>query len=266
MIQQNPYANAAMAAAGYMLPQAFHNIYPNYAKTSGYMKQDNTTGLTVVTHKRKKKSRFGKRNSFKQKVLRNIPAKHKTTNDNQTFAALTHNTINTCNITAAVTRGTADEQRIGDTMRLLALKLSYSIQSPAATSQSISVRVIVGYSGEEYNLPNTFGSGLGTSELFLPSTGGTWGINGIINPKAFTVLDDRIITINDLIVNNVEIQDQVYTVPCETYFPYQSVGGVFGKNRNLYVVAIGCIVGGVTGTTPAGNLYMCTDLIFKDST
>lgn len=207
----------------------------------------------------------GTRSGFKTKMLANTPAKHATTDDNQTgVVGGTHNTIYTCNITAGVAAGTADDSRVGDTIQLSALKLNGLLSSNGSSTSSCQFRVIVGWSGEEYNLPNTLAStGLAATELFETGTGATWRNTGIINPKAFTVLDDRIFSLNNSIANVSDITEFAYTVPCSTSFPYQANGSVFGKTRNLYVIWIPCILNGASGLTNAGNIALSTDLIFK---
>lgn len=228
----------------------------------GYM---NNGSNTITLTSKRKKPRFGKRNSFKQKLLKNLVAKHKVTDDTQTQKInATQNTIYTCNLTAGIVQGTQDDQRIGDSIHLAAVKVAAQIISASATTQPTQFRVIIGYSGEEYNLPNTLGAGLTNTEIFQTGTGTNSIVNGIINPKAFTVLDDRIVTINNIVLNQNEFQQESYTVQCDSPFPYQSKGSVFGKTRNLYLVVMANINAGVNGTTVAGTFNICTDLIFKD--
>ena len=187
---------------------------------------------TVVTHRRK--SKFGRRTSFKQRLLRNLPAKHFMTNDSQTTQApMTHNTIYTCNLTSPIIQGSGDNQRIGDTIHLLATKINCLYTSPAATSASCQLRLIVGWSQAEFNLGATFGSGLGMSDLFQVSTGTNWTNTAIINPKAFTVLDDRMVTVNNNISSVSEIQSLTYTVQADAEFPYRAAASLYGKTRNL---------------------------------
>lgn len=249
------------------------NAYPalsmGYATYGGFnrnqtpVRTDNTQNELVVTRKRKPKYR--RRTTFKQRLLRNIPAKHFITNDSQTTKApMTHNTIYTCNLTAGIVQGTSDQTRLGDAVYLAAVKINALYTSPSATSSSCQLRLIVGWGQPEYNLSATFGSGLALTEIFQTGTGGNWTNTAIVNPKAFTVLDDRLITVNNNIASVSEIQEAIYTVQIDSDFNYKANASLYGKTRNLYFVAIACISGGTPGTTNAGQINASTDLIFKD--
>lgn len=217
---------------------------------------------TRVTSKRRR--RGGRYQTFKKRLYDSTPAKHVLTSDNQTLVVgATHNTIYTCNLTANIVQGTGDNQRIGDSVELMSVKLNGLLSTNAAITTSCQYRIIVGWSGEEYNLPATFGAGLTSAELFQGATGAAWKNTGIINPKAFTVLDDRIVTLNNSLNLVSEIQEFAYTVPINSTFPYQAAGSVFGKTRSLYVVFIACTLNGVPGVTSAGSISLSTDMIFK---
>lgn len=213
----------------------------------------------------KKKPINGYRYSFKKKMLGNTPAKHYLVNDNQTFfVSGTHNTIYSCNITAGVVQGTADNQRIGDAIQIMALKVNALLGSNSALTASTQFRVLVGWSGEELNVPNTLSSaGLSAAQIFHAGTGTSWANTGIINPKAFTVIHDRIHTLNNSIANVSDIEQVAFTVPCSTAFPYQAAGSIYGKTRNLYLVVIPCSFGGSSGVTVAGSCSLSLDLIYK---
>lgn len=252
----NPYGYKAPLALAY---GGYNSYRGRTTRNASY-----TGGPSYTTVSKRRRVKTGKYSSFRTRLLGNADAKHVTTNDTQTTVAGTHNTIYTCNITANVIQGTSDAQRSGDTITTCALKLNGLVNSNAVSTASVQWRIIVGWSGEEYNLPATFSAaGLTQAELFEVGTGGNWRNTGIINPKGFTVLDDRIITLNNSINGVADISEFAYTVPCSAKFPYQTVASVFGKTRNLYVVAIPCILGGATGVTVAGNITLSTDLIFK---
>lgn len=250
--------NAGRAFTSSMVPYYFRNGPP-----AGGIKTDNTVNQTVISRRPKYKPR--KRISFKQRLLRNVSAKHCNTNDSQTVKApMTHNTIYTCNLTANVLNSTSDSGRIGDSIHVMALKVNALFTSPASTSSSCQLRLLVGWSPAEFNLPATFGSGLGLTDIFEPGTGTNWTNTAIVSPKAFTVLDDRMITVNNNIASVSEIQELVYSVQIDSEFVYKTLSGIYGKKRNLYLVAIACISGGTPGSTAAGQLNASTDLIFKD--
>lgn len=254
LMTYTPYGAAKMGAAAY-------GAYTGYRRNRQQQAYSNKSTFTRVQSRRPK---TGKYSTFKTKLYANQPAKHLWTADSATaIIGMTHNTIYTCNITANLVQGVASSQRIGDSAQLMSLKLNGVLSTNAALTSACQYRIIVGWSGEEYGLANTFGSGLTSAELFHGTTGIAWKNTGIINAKAFTVLDDRIITLNNSISLVSEVSEIAFTVPLNTAFPYQAAASQFGKTRNLYVVVIGCVLNGNPGTTPAGSLSLSTDLIFK---
>jgi len=98
--------------------------------------------------------------------------------------------------------------------------------------------------------------------MLTSSTPG-WAPNGMINPKAITLLDDRTITLNNSITSVADLESFSYNVPLNCDFDYQAGGSVYGKTRNLYVVVMASILDGTTGTTIWGLVNLSADLIFK---
>jgi len=190
------------------------------------------------------------------------PAKHSTVSDATAGFATTHNTVYQSSPTQNITQGDGNINRDGDEIYLESIKLRIACLSQAATG-AYSFRILVGYSGEETSCPTTFVSVLGTSSFFLPTTGGVYGHNAIVNPKAFTVLDDRTVTLNSIIAATNEIQNEIYTVPLKQKFQYRASASVYGKTKNLYIVVVTTVNGGTTGTTATGAVYVNSDLIFK---
>lgn len=213
------------------------------------------TANTLVNSRPTKKPRS---NSFRSKLLKQEPAKHY---EGSTTTNLTHQTIFSLVPTAGIVQGDTNAQRDGDFVDLAALKLKGIFQT-AAAANGYSFRIIVGYSGEEYNLPTVLGAGLTTAEIFLPNTTGNWAVNGIINPKAFTALYDETMDINSEVAATSTIGSFSFTVPLNRKFPYQSSGSVFGKDRNLYVVVVSSGVG-LGAAAPTGLTVFSYDLIFK---
>jgi len=213
---------------------------------------------TTVTQKRRKSG--GSAYSLKKVIRSTQPAKHCPIND--ATASLTHNTLLTLGPSQFISVGASRDQRIGDALHLLSLKVSGIVTSVAASTSSTHFRLITLWSGEEYTSGANFGSGLGSSEVFINS-GLAWQPNAICNPKAVTILDDRNIVLNNSITGVADLESFTYTVPLNTDFDYQTATSTFGKNRNLYVVIIGSIVGGISGTTPAGSATVSMDVIYK---
>lgn len=211
-----------------------------------------------VAYITQKKKRTGSRVSFKKLVEKTQPAKHLTGTPG---TAMTHNTIYTFCPTTQVTQGTGNTNRIGDSIYIAALKFKGFLNSHT-TAGAYSYRLIIGFSGEEYNPGSNFGSGLATTELFLPNTTIS-AVNGIINPKTFTKIHDSVMDMNSQISGSADILSFDHTVTIDQNFLYQSDASVYGKTRNLYVVIISNVVGGTSGVTPTGTMNGAVDLIFK---
>jgi len=218
------------------------------ATDSGY------TAVGSMTKQRRKKVRF--RKSFKQKVMSIPPAKH-LTGDSQEIVQ--QNVVYTLALTQQIVQGDTNSQRDGDAIYLEALKINGHFQA-ASTSNAYKCRIIIGYSGEEYN-PNTFtASQLGTTDVFFSSTFWT---NALTNPKAFTVLYDTTLDVNSQVSGVSSLQSYSATIPLKRMHSYQSNGAVYGKTRNLYAVVVPFGVGVAAGTS-VGSIFMNYDLIFKN--
>jgi len=213
-------------------------------------------GSRTMTTTNKRKRQTG-RVSFKQLMLKNTAAKHKTTNSS---IAMVQNNIYTMNITAAIVQGDTNQDRDGDHVNLEALKLRGFVDT-AVTAGAYAFRYIVGYSGEEVLSTTWTGAGLTGGEIFLP--GGTSNFTSIINPKTFTVLYDTTIDINSQVAGASDISSIVKTISLKRDFNFQSTASAFGKDTNLYMICIGIVIGGTSGTTIIGEVSMSTDCIFK---
>ena len=235
--------------AGTMLPSRYDKL-----QASHQYGDNNRLVLSKRTGRR-----YG-RKSFKAKMYATKAAKHVTGEEGVT---MTHNTLYTLTPTAIPTQGDANNSRDGDSIVLCGLKLRGYYNTDTAAN-GYSFRIIVGYTGEEY--ANTvFGSGLGTSELFLPNTGGTSSV-GMINPKAFTVLHDEKFTCNSQITGVRDKLDYNIYVPLgDKQFYYQSAASSLGKTRNLVVVICGDVIGGATGVTAIGGTTITYDFVFKNT-
>lgn len=233
------------------------SVVPMMLQGRGAVKRSYTAVASTRTRQAKRSK------SLKTLINNTKPAKHLTGDNNR---ALTHNTIYTMVPSQAIQQSVSGEGRIGDDTYLCALKLTGHFLSHT-TAGAYSYRVIVGWSGEELTtagIATSLQAGLGITELFLPGTAGTWTGNGVINPKAFTVLHDSIYDINSQIAGTADLTTFNITVPINYDFKYQSAGSVQGKTRNLCVVVIGGVAFGTTGTTAAGNCIFAYDLIHKD--
>lgn len=203
----------------------------------------------------------------KKTILAMAATKRHEQNDSALAQVMTQNNIYSNNITSKLIFGTADNQRIGDEVYLTGIRVKGNYIS-AAAQNGYQCRIIVGWSGEEYN-PTTFGSsgastGLIAAEVFLPLTGGQYQTSAIINPKAFTVLYDRTLTINSNLEIVSEFQPFDFYVPLSKKFQYQAGGSIYGKTKNLYIVCTSSAIGGTPLTTNSGTVNVCTSLSYKN--
>lgn len=248
----NNYAvKAGVLGVGYGARQLLKHTTPIYPR------RNTRSAMQTMVHARRVKKPNSR--SFRTKLMNTQPAKHY---EGSTTTALTHGTVQCMNPTGGIVQGDTNAQRDGDFVHLAALKIKGIFQTAAATG-AYSYRVIVGYSGEEYNLPTVLGTGLTIAEVFLPNTTGNWIVNGIINPKAFTSIYDETIDINSEIAAATTLSSFSCTVPLDKKFPYQSAASTFGKDKNLYIIVVSAINGGVTGVTSTGLTVFSYDLIFK---
>lgn len=209
----------------------------------------------------KKKKRTTQKNSVKAQILRNIDTHHCTMSDQFYSVNGTHNTIYTALVSGIPAQGTSNINRVGDKIHLMNLELAMGINTNS-TAGAYTYRVIVCYSGEEYT-PSGLGSGLAFTEVFQPNTGGLYGTLAITNPKAVTVLMDELIDINSVITSTKDVVTIRRNIPLHADFPYQASASVYGKTKNLYVVVVGCVVDGTTGTTVIGTFNLNADMTFK---
>lgn len=239
-----------------MLMTAVKYVYPNSTQTMAYRGRTYTRTLTT------KKRRAVRTQTVKAQMLRCIDNHHCTASDSTILAsAPTHNTIYTSAITPLVVQGTSNTQRIGDKIHLDNLRLNGWINTPTA-SGAYTYRVMVLWSGNEYN--NTgLTSGLGFSEIFLPTTGSSFVTTGLVNPKAVTVLYDEIIVINSLLTGVSDVGSFTKSIPLRQDFMYENSAAIYGKTKNLYFVFMSSVVGGTSGTTVTGATGVSVDLVFK---
>jgi len=221
-------------------------------------------GSSTRTRLRRKKSRGGSRSSFAAKVRALAPYKHHTVNDSvASQQAMTHNTVYTTSLTQKISQGDDNVSRDGDAIVIAAIKVQGTVVS-AAASGAYMFRVMLLWSGEEYNVSGS-SSGLGPTEIFLPSSGSSFLANAIVNPKAVTVLHDEMIDINSLIASTRDLKNVAFKVSLGQKFPYQATASIYGKTKNLYLVVVSSVVGGTAGTTDSGQHFFNVDVIFQNA-
>jgi len=217
-------------------------------------------GGTRTMTRRKKRKGFGGGKSFAQRVRNLAPYKHNAISDSAINPTLTHNSIYTTTLTSKIAQGDDNASRDGDRINLVALRVSGCVHSSAAVTGANTYRLLVLWSGEEYNVTAST-SGLTLAEIFLP-TGGGLVSRAIVNPKAVTVLHDVMVDIDSLITTTANVSSFDFKVPINQIFSYQGTGSVFGKMKNLYLVVIGSIIG---GSGSVGTALINTDLIFQNA-
>jgi len=245
-----PPRTPARMAAGFIASQSYRTR-ANQSNSRSYSKTQT-----------KYRKPYRKSNSLKKYILGTQPAKHCPLNDVSVTG--THNTLYSVSPTQTVQRGTANDQRIGDSVHLLSLKVSGFVSSSAIITKAVEYRIMTLWSGEEYACATSLTTpALTNAEIMVTTTTPSWAPNGVVNPKAVTLLDDRIITLNNSITGVADFESFSFTVPLNCDFDYQSAGSVYGKTRNLYIVVIGATLDGVAATTVWGQTNFNTDLIFK---
>lgn len=165
--------------------------------------------------------------------------------------------------TQNVSQGTAIGQRIGDEIKLHALKLNGFINSTTAALACAKFRVAVFYSSANRAASSVTTGAFTATELFLPNTINT-PANGIFDDKALTVLADVLIDVNSLVSNAQDIKSFAVSVPLkDVRARFGESGGAFVDKKNLYIM--------VTGYTPVaanildiGTYSYSYDLQFKD--
>lgn len=255
MVFANPYYNRyAQVAAG----TAYLGLRPS-GTSQGVMLNRNNSRTTGGLRKRRRVTR---KSSIKT-IVRNMHGyKHNIIPDATFTNNMTHNTIYSTNILAKIGQGTSDQQRDGDGIYIAAFKLR-GVMKSSSTSGAYQFRVLIGWSGEEYNV-SASASGLTSAEIFLPVVPTSWMSTAMVNPKTFTCIYDQTIDINSLIAASSDIVGMNFNVPINQKFMYQQTASVFGKFKNLYAVIIGCVDGGTPGTTACGTFYCNTDTVFQN--
>lgn len=224
------------------------------------IKVQRTGGVGGITTTRRinNKKRKGTKKTFKSKVKSINPAKHLSGN---TGVTINNAVIYTMNLTAQIGQGTGNNNRLGDSVYLEALKMEGFFQS-ATDPNAYRFRLIIGWSGEEYGTTTLASGSLTSSELFLPSTD-TTVTNAIVNPKAFTTLYDEVHDLNSQVSDYRTIQSTRFTIQIKQSFPYQAATSVYGKTKNLYAVVV-AYAADVAANTAIGSAVLSYDLIFKD--
>jgi len=158
------------------------------------------------------------------------------------------------NLTAKITQGTADGNRVGDSILLKSLHIFWTCLTNT-NATFYRYRLIIGWSGEEYNTTNFSTSNLTVPEI-LVSSGPAEACSGIVNTKAFTAIYDAFVDVNsqiDTIAEGRTIRINLNLKGLK--FNYQSAGSVYGKTKNLYAVIIPNYQGAAPSTNQGSHIF-----------
>jgi len=163
-----------------------------------------------------------------------------------------NDSIWTQNMTAQIVQGTVDGARVGDEIHLNSLHFNGQFLTDEV-SGFYRYRLLVGWSGEEFNPSGgaLSTSGLASNQLFVQ--GVSENVTGVVNTKAFTPILDVTYDINSQITSVIDGKTFRHVVPLNQKFKYQQssgAGNVYGKTKNLYMVIV---VKWITDSAPATN-------------
>lgn len=250
MYYATPPRTPARLAAGFIASQSYRT------------RQGTKNARSYTKSQVRYRKPYAKSSSLKKYILGTQPAKHLPLSDIQVSG--THNTLYSISPTQTISQGTGNNGRIGDSVHLLSLKISGWVSTNASITKATEFRIVTLWSGEEYACPTALTTpALTTTDLFVTSTTPGWVPNSIFNPKAVTVLDDRTITLTNSITNVADLESFSYSVGLNCDHDYQASGSTYGKTRNLYVVVMGAVLDGTTGSTVWGVTNLSMDLVFK---
>ena len=243
--------------------QALANAQPSHIGQS--FSNPVTRTKTMTKYQRKRKSNPGKKVATVAAVKRMIGNVVETKQffAGPTVTGMAAGTVYSVNLTAQVVQGTLDGNRVGDSILLDHLALRGKFNSPTTPVGHYQCRILVVYSGEEYNPAATFSSsGLAYTELMGTPYTATQVI-GILNHKAITVLYDNTVEVSSQITNVTNGVTFGHVVNLKgAKFPYQALSNTMGKTKNLYLIAI---AGGTSTTADFGNVVINYKLQYKDA-
>jgi len=233
-------------------PQSIPGKRPTFTRTKTKMK---------VKRQAKTKVSAAIKREIRKVSMRNTEIKNCSTGSS---ASLTHATQQAYNQTAIIINGTNSLQRVGDEIFLQYLRLNFLISAPT-TAGAYSYRLMAVYSSEEYANTSFSTASLAFSEMFLINATAGTNVSAVPNLKAITILYDTVVDVNSNITGVSEVANVHTVINLKNHrFPYQAGGSAQGKFKNLYIVVIPYVVGGVVGTTGCGTVNCNASLDFRD--
>lgn len=181
----------------------------------------------------------------------------------QPSQSMTHLTMYTVNLTGNIPQGTNDNSRQGDTIHLEAIKFKLLFDTVTSTNKAAQKQyrvMIVKHDAEYLGGSDSFGSGLGATEIFHGNNAPAYEQ---INSKLCTVLYDKLITVTPQISANNYLSCLSEIIRFNSPFIYKT-GTNFGKMFNYYLVVTGFESNATGGVTNVGTVSFFGDLIFKE--
>lgn len=199
-----------------------------------------------------------KKVSLQRQIMRLSDSKRFT--GEATAFALTSGTVYSYVPTMLLNQGTNNSTRIGDSVYLQDLVINGTLKLVGTAQSNVKFRMIFGWHTKQVASGSLTAGLFGIADIFLPLTASV-GTNGIINPRAFTVLSDSVIDVNSTTSTSHDIKSIYYKVPLNQNFDYIAAGSGYGKRKNLVMFLI-CNDFHSTPTNPV--ITFAASLKFKD--
>lgn len=213
--------------------------------------------------------------SIAKKVVRSTVEPKRFINRLDEETGLTQNTVYTHNITELITKGTDDDNRIGERIHLKNLLVDYEVHGVFAGNALYDgyhkqFRILVIKSRHEFSTSGwDSGATFGSTELFEHGHVNHF-MKGPILKENVTVLFDKCITYQHPSKTDVNISNKngVFNVPLDCTYQYNdqfATSSTFGKNWNLYLVLIPHIPGGTTAESMQSEFNFAYHINFSDT-
>lgn len=188
--------------------------------------------------------------------------------------SLTHSIIKTWNITAQITQGTGNINRIGDKILIhkFMAKLIFDIDCgnlPSYTNEA-SCRIMVVEMDAEYlgTVNAVLGSGVGSSDVFYNTTVPQWSS---IDYRKVKVWCDKTYNFVGQTATSAGLSPSAFygkrefACTLNKNYTYKGSNAAFGKDKNIYLLVIPFTKGGTSGVTAVfDQLDIDTIITFKD--
>jgi len=267
---QSFYGSAKLLAASVLAKgaanAALSNPKPTPFNTGGMYKRSFTQ--TKMKYAKKKVAQKDKKPATigtVRRMIRNQSEIKRWVEGPSFSAGLVANSVYSFNMTAQIAQGTLEGQRIGEEIHLTNVEGTFTMVCPT-TAGPYQYRFLIVYSKEDVSGSASNFSTSGLSGLNVFQAGALGFTTAPTNPKACTVLFDRLITINSNITAIDDAEAVRFNIPLKNKkLQFQEGTSAYGKWANLFFVVVGQAL---TSGTPPGTLgvpYLNASLAFRDS-